>query len=1078
VRRICLCILGAGLAIACAGPFAAAGDWPTWRYDAARSAAAPQGIAPNPVLLWSRKLTPVRQAWPLEMNQRLDFDASYEPVVMGQLLFLGSPNTGSITAYDTGTGQERWRFYTEGPVRCAPACWNGKLYAGSDDGYLYCLRAESGELAWKFRAAPADRPDRRHLGNGHVVSFWPARGGPVIVDGTVYFAAGIWPIFGVFLQALDAETGKVKWTNPRLNYIAGVRAGQFGFYESGLSPQGYLVAIGDKLLVPNGRSLPAGVDRATGRLIYYVQGWLNGDSRVAAHGDYALVGKHGVLSLHSLREVWSDGKHESTCTQGYDAPATHWFFPLHYMPYKLADGCGAGSALAGGVAYSSSRGTFYAHDLARATRFDREETQGGKTLKLPWWRPPLVWQKTFFAAEKSEVLIKAGKRLYGHAGKKLIALENLPQGPQLAWHRDIQGTPASIVAADNKLFVATAEGGIYCFGAGVPREAFDSQPVALKHASDGASDRVQQIIQASGVKSGYCLVLGLTDGRLVEELVQQTNLLVLGVDADSRKIDMLRRRFDGAGWYGSRVELFVSPPLEFCFPPCLASLIVSEGIPPAAFERTDLRRLFSILRPYGGMLCLDLPAEAAAQFGARLTAARLAGGAVKRAGDWWLLVRAASLPGSAPWTHESADAAGTFCSRDDLVKAPLGFLWYGDVFGAPQEAGNVHHSGRKAVNGGRIYILFQQRANRAMLLAHDAYTGRFLWRKPIAATLACFAAMADGVYVLAGGKCIVYEAQSGQTLHTFIFDVAGTNCARDIRVEGNVILAACSDRSSWPGAKDYSDSTALVCLDRRSGAVLWTRKAKYRFNNAGLALGGGLLFAVDSGPVIQSQDKAELLALDARSGRKIWATTIDYGRSRILPWNRDDWVAYSAETGMVLGGRSPLASAWDARTGAPRWRNETADTAPMILRRTTFIGQNGSVFDILTGKTTGKHCAVRGMGCNSAIGGEHLLLARNSSASYTDIEHGTAYHLRNIRSGCINNLIAADGLLNAPNFACGCVCNYPITTSFAMIYMPEVAAWSGSTPLQMAPPLASSAGVFSPGCLSERPRKVPAPPAW
>jgi hypothetical protein len=70
-----------------------------WRYDAARSAA-------NPVLLWSRKLPPVRQAWPLEVRHRLDFDASYEPVVMCKLLLLGSPNDGSVAAYDTQSGAE------------------------------------------------------------------------------------------------------------------------------------------------------------------------------------------------------------------------------------------------------------------------------------------------------------------------------------------------------------------------------------------------------------------------------------------------------------------------------------------------------------------------------------------------------------------------------------------------------------------------------------------------------------------------------------------------------------------------------------------------------------------------------------------------------------------------------------------------------------------------------------------------------------------------------------------------------------------------------------------------------------
>ena len=55
---------------------------------------------------------------------------------------------------------EKWKFYTEGPVRCAPACWRGRVYAGSDDGYLYCLDGQTGHVVWKFRGAPTDRRAR------------------------------------------------------------------------------------------------------------------------------------------------------------------------------------------------------------------------------------------------------------------------------------------------------------------------------------------------------------------------------------------------------------------------------------------------------------------------------------------------------------------------------------------------------------------------------------------------------------------------------------------------------------------------------------------------------------------------------------------------------------------------------------------------------------------------------------------------------------------------------------------------------------------------------------------------------
>ena len=54
-------------------------------------------------------------AWPNE--PRLGFDACNEPVAAGKTLLLGSPNDGSLTAFDTESGSRRWQFFSEGPVR-------------------------------------------------------------------------------------------------------------------------------------------------------------------------------------------------------------------------------------------------------------------------------------------------------------------------------------------------------------------------------------------------------------------------------------------------------------------------------------------------------------------------------------------------------------------------------------------------------------------------------------------------------------------------------------------------------------------------------------------------------------------------------------------------------------------------------------------------------------------------------------------------------------------------------------------------------------------------------------------------
>ena len=71
-------------------------DWPMWRYDAQRSASSPDETLPAKLhLQWSRDCGPALPAWPEE--PRLMFDASHEPVVLGQTMFVGSAQTESVT---------------------------------------------------------------------------------------------------------------------------------------------------------------------------------------------------------------------------------------------------------------------------------------------------------------------------------------------------------------------------------------------------------------------------------------------------------------------------------------------------------------------------------------------------------------------------------------------------------------------------------------------------------------------------------------------------------------------------------------------------------------------------------------------------------------------------------------------------------------------------------------------------------------------------------------------------------------------------------------------------------------------
>ncbi|MBD3243982.1 MAG: PQQ-binding-like beta-propeller repeat protein, partial [Chitinivibrionales bacterium] len=149
-NSMCRCFptLGFCFALLCGTSVA---DWPTYRHDATRSAQVSDSLSPTLHLQWIRQFPEPAAAWdnqkevycyggPAErVEQKVSFDVAYEPVIADSTVFIGSPNSDWVTALRLADGAELWRFYTGGPVRFAPAFAGGRVYAGSDDGFMYCL---------------------------------------------------------------------------------------------------------------------------------------------------------------------------------------------------------------------------------------------------------------------------------------------------------------------------------------------------------------------------------------------------------------------------------------------------------------------------------------------------------------------------------------------------------------------------------------------------------------------------------------------------------------------------------------------------------------------------------------------------------------------------------------------------------------------------------------------------------------------------------------------------------------------------------------------------------------------------
>ena len=293
----------------------------------------------------------------------------------------------------------------------------------------------------------------------------------MLADGRIYFAAGTWPFMGVFIHALDAETGEVAWTNSRCDAMYAserVTGGKPRPYFIGLAPQGYLGAVGDRLLVPCGRTKPACLDRRSGRLLYYHAGNRNEapTSFVVGMGGYFFCSRRWCFELGTGRMMAMLG------------------FPPVGAPGRV---------------YTLRYG-LQAYDLTRPPKL--EESRNRKGEKRSRWifaeaRAPKVGADAIW--------LTAGSRLIASRGNVVLAADTAGAG-RPAWQVEVDGRPHSVVAADGKLFVVTREGRIYCFGANKAQPRMHKPEPKIAPASGKWADTAGGILRQTGVTEGYCLV--------------------------------------------------------------------------------------------------------------------------------------------------------------------------------------------------------------------------------------------------------------------------------------------------------------------------------------------------------------------------------------------------------------------------------------------------------------------------------------------------------------------------------------------------------------------------------------------
>lgn len=983
--------IGAALMIWSCTALAHAADWPMYGADSARGNFTSETLAAPLSLSWTyRAAHAPMPAWPV--SERQPFDWAYQPVIAGTTLFFGSSADGQVHALDMATGKERWTFFTDGPVRFAPAVWKDRLFVASDDGCLYCLAASDGKLLWKRRGGP---DERMVLGNDRMVSRWPARGGPVVRDGVVYFGAGIWPSDGIYLVALDAESGKTIWLNDHSGSIYMAQPHGGANAHSGVSSQGYLVATDELLLVPTGRAVPAAFRRSDGKFLYF---------HLQQNGH-----KGGTATLASGPSFINAGL-------TFDAPTGTALDPI---------GAGAVAALPDGIVRAAAK------DVT-AFKWTDKEKRDRKGALVRYKGLEKLW--TIPVTQAGTSLVVAGKMLVS-GGKQHVSLLEI-EAKKEVWSAEIDGTPYGLVVAAGRLFVSTDQGTIYCFAPRGPDQpaVVRTEPKAGVYGDNAiAAAAAQAIIAQAGITEGYCVDLGCGDGALAYELARRTRLQIYALDPDPTKVALARRKLDASGLYGVRVTVHQGKLTQTPYPRFFANLIVSTRALTEGPDSVPADEVFRLQRPYGGVACLGKPGE------------------LKKA------VRGA-LVGAGSWTHQYADAANTCCSADALVKGPLGMLWYRDSdFEMPQRHGRgpapLFTDGRlfvEGLNGLRTVDAYNGRTLWELPLNGilKPYHGEHLMGTSGTGSNVCVST--EGVFVRAEDRCLRIDAATGKQLTELMapkrHDGKPGVWAYLASADGTLFGSLANEEHivKWrygkgDMSKQFTESDFFFALDVATGKVKWSYAAKHSLRHNAIAIGGGRVYLIDrppaemdliTAPTAKDAKQKEhplgrLLALDAATGQVIWQSADDIDGTLL---------ALSVKHDVLLMGYQPTAfrlpsekggqlTGFQAATGKRLWdKKATYTTRPLINDHTVYA--QGGAWDLKTGEDR-PFSFKRSYGCGQLAGSEHLMVFRSATLGYFDLTSSAGIeNYGGIRPGCWINAIPAGGIVLVPDASSGCQCSY------------------------------------------------------
>ena len=971
-------------------------EWPTARGDAGRSAAVPAGPEGALVAAWSVETGAPVPAWAAEARgslwQKIDRplvaraadDLAPVPVIAEGAVVFGT-TSDEVRCVDRDTGRTRWRRFCGGPVRFAPAIAGGRVFVGSDDGRVQALDLRDGHVVWSVTPGP-DEP--WISGNGRLVSPHPIRTGLVVSEGLVYATAGLFPLEGTYLVALEASDGRLRWRR----------------HLGNVSPQGYLVDAGADLIVPNGRAEPR----------------LHRKSDGAFRRE--LSRSTGTLAVVSGTESFSGPGATGTLARG---------------------------DLQAGVKVVSFPGRQLAVTPKTSLLLNEREVQAldRSAMRAAGGDPgaAVVWKR---ALEGGTAVIVAGHRVYVGTAREVVAIR-LDTGA-VDQSLPVEAPVVALAADGAALIAALADGRIRAFrpvgaAAAAPAEVRRVPPLSTGRPTlpEGVAEGLARL--SSGPGWGLSLRdsgAGAAGARVRAALVEGSGLRwTFAVEAS--EAETVRGELADRGWLGSRASVVVRQPGgPIAVADHLFNLVLAEGR-----DRVEALRLAcpgpsGVLVIDGRATAADLDPTAGTwthQYGTpgntcatgqsmrgsprlqwfgghgpermpdrhtRGHAPLAAGGLVVSVAEDGLIGTDARN-GTVRWSIALPEAmryampydGGYLVLADDgsrLWAAVDGALWEVDGRSGSVVRRRPHpipgrHWGWVARSGGGLLAssLFPE-APRT-LKGYELVDLEYRSRRPLVCS-----------------KALLRPSESGDGADWIVPTegawVNATLCAEAGRVYGIEARGAKAraDRTGRLSCADLLEDAVVVCLDAADGRRLWERTLRWpeAEDILGLAVSGGRLL-LSSARSAGSQAAYHLRCWRTSDGSESWAASglnpvhdLYHGQQVKRPVVLPDLVSF--ESGVFA-----------VDTGKP-WR-PPGDAGNWILKRP-------------------------GHACGGMTGTGDGLLFRADNPTLFRFSDGSFTRLAPTRPGCWLNILPVEGGVVIPEASASCVCGYPIQASMGFAF--------------------------------------------